>query len=91
MSAAAGPGLEELILLETLLGLKKGNKYGVREERKVKDARGELGTDSGMCARNKRTLLAPVPLSLWRARRGAAPALSPPPPTPRPVTGSLSP
>ncbi|CAM5110768.1 eukaryotic translation elongation factor 1 epsilon-1 isoform X1 [Chelonia mydas] len=35
MSAAAGPGLEELILLETLLGLKKGNKYGVREERKI--------------------------------------------------------
>ncbi|XP_005306013.2 eukaryotic translation elongation factor 1 epsilon-1 [Chrysemys picta bellii] len=35
MAAAAGPGPEELILLEKLLGLKKGNKYSAREERKI--------------------------------------------------------
>ncbi|XP_039383325.1 eukaryotic translation elongation factor 1 epsilon-1 isoform X1 [Mauremys reevesii] len=35
MAAAAGPGPEELILLEKLLGLKKGNKYGALEARKV--------------------------------------------------------
>ncbi|XP_006138845.1 eukaryotic translation elongation factor 1 epsilon-1 [Pelodiscus sinensis] len=37
MAAAAGPGpeTEELLLLEKLLGLEKGNKYGAREERKI--------------------------------------------------------
>ncbi|KAM9576181.1 eukaryotic translation elongation factor 1 epsilon-1 [Guaruba guarouba] len=30
-----GPGVEELVLLENLLGLPKGSKYGVRGERKV--------------------------------------------------------
>ncbi|XP_026503100.1 eukaryotic translation elongation factor 1 epsilon-1 [Terrapene carolina triunguis] len=35
MAAAAGPGPEELLLLEKLLGLKKGNKYSAREERKI--------------------------------------------------------
>ncbi|XP_054670884.1 eukaryotic translation elongation factor 1 epsilon-1 isoform X1 [Grus americana] len=37
MAAAArpGPGVDELALLEKLLGLPKGNKYGVQGERKV--------------------------------------------------------
>ncbi|XP_049680059.1 eukaryotic translation elongation factor 1 epsilon-1 isoform X3 [Accipiter gentilis] len=35
MAAAARPGPEELALLEKLLGLPKGNKYGVQGERKV--------------------------------------------------------
>lgn len=41
MAAAArpGPGAEELALLEKLLGLPEGNKYGVQGERKVKGAR----------------------------------------------------
>lgn len=41
MAAAArpGPGVEELVLLEKLLGLPKGSKYGVQGERKVKGAR----------------------------------------------------
>lgn len=39
MAAAARPGPEELALLEKLLGLPKGNKYGVQGERKVKGAR----------------------------------------------------
>lgn len=39
MAAAAGPGVEELALLEKLLGLPRGNKYGVQGERKVKGAR----------------------------------------------------
>ena len=41
MAAAAGPGTgaEDLALLEKLLGLPKGNKYGAQGERKVKGAR----------------------------------------------------
>lgn len=39
MAAAARPGVEELALLEKLLGLPRGNKYGVQGERKVKGAR----------------------------------------------------
>ncbi|KAK2534146.1 Eef1e1 [Columba guinea] len=35
MAAAARPGVEELALLEKLLGLPRGNKYGVQGERKV--------------------------------------------------------
>uniref|UniRef100_A0A8C4XN07 GST C-terminal domain-containing protein n=1 Tax=Falco tinnunculus TaxID=100819 RepID=A0A8C4XN07_FALTI len=34
-AARLGPGVEELTLLEKLLGLPKGNKYGVQGERKV--------------------------------------------------------
>lgn len=40
--AAAVRGAEELELLERLLGLPAGNKYGVQGERKVKGARRSL-------------------------------------------------
>lgn len=78
MAAAARPGPEELALLEQLLGLPKGNKYGVQGERKVKGARrgreraGAGGwVSAGLLPR--RPLTSPLPLPPPRPRAAVAP------------------